>query len=162
MDNSANRIAKAALAVSILSFILALVTAVNQYRENVEVVIDDISVLSVNDNVISLEAEAVVANTSQFTVSLMESSVFLGGNVIDAEVIPEVPVSLISGYAEKVSVRFMCTFSTDKLSEWENGSSLDDVLNTEIISIRFKSAKRKMYSGSFKLENVYQGNIDLE
>jgi len=63
MNNRANRIVKTALIVCIL-FWLAMV---NQYCENVGVIIDNIKTLFFDGKDISLETEGVVANTSQST-----------------------------------------------------------------------------------------------
>lgn len=64
-------IAGCALAVSIISLIVTIVMAINQYKENIEVVSDKIYITELNleNGTIGCEIDVIVANTSHTTTS---------------------------------------------------------------------------------------------
>jgi hypothetical protein len=153
MNDKANNIPRLALIISILSFILALVTAVNQYREKVEVIVERIDVVSIDGDVISLKADVIVANTSQSAISLIESSAYCNG-MLETEAEPDLPLSLVQGYAERVSVYLAYTLSDKEFAKLQSGASGSDLFGSKWMSVRFKSAKGKIYSDSYRLDEL--------
>lgn len=90
--------------------------AINQYREKVEVIVNNINVQSTEQNEVLLKTEVIVTNTSQSTTSLIETSIFLDGKIIGAESNTGLQLTLISGHAEKVDVQFRITLTVEQLA----------------------------------------------
>lgn len=111
-------IAGCALAVSIISLIVTIVMAINQYKENIEVVSDKIYIAELNleNGTIGCEIDVIVANTSH-TTSLLKSeayqsfSGFKSSEKISVTTVPDMPLTLIQGGAEKIVL--CCEYQLD-------------------------------------------------
>lgn len=146
-----------ALIVSVLSLILSAYLGIREYKEKAEIVVDDIEVDDANlegGNYIVFRADIIVANMSKPTISFIKGVAHVGWDEYELQTLPELPISLVQGYANKMSVRFKYPLSSEQVSELISGGKLDEVVDHNI-SIQLRSAKRKIYSGTFtRLDNV--------
>ena len=66
-------------AFALIVFIISLaITYINEYRENLEVVAENISIVSTDteNNILNCEIELIVANTSRHTVPLIKCKAY--------------------------------------------------------------------------------------
>lgn len=148
MNNKQLQISKLALFVSALSLLLSAAIAFNQYKEKVEVVMDELRVASIDfeEGYVTFEADVILANTSQSTISLMRSDVYVNGNKQKITTTPDMPISLVQGYAEKVMVNFRYKLSAEEQAALKKGEQPAEALKKAGASLRFFSARKKSYS----------------
>ena len=155
-------IAGCALAVSIISLIVTIVMAINQYKENIEVVSDKlyISELNLEDGTIACEIDIIVANTSHTTTSLLKAkayksfSGFKSSKELIVTTMPDMPLTLIQGGAEKIVL--CCQYQLDdaEVAALKSGGTISEILVNQWISIRVYSARGTCYSSSARFENA--------
>lgn len=151
-----------ALAVSVLSLVVTIVMAVNQYKENIEVITDKmyVSVIDLESGILDCEIEVIAANTAHTTISLLRTAAYkpVSGFKAAEELIistePDMPLTLIQGGAEKMV--FHCQYQLDEsaIAALESGQSISDILAKEWISVRVYSAKGTCYSSTARFENA--------
>ena len=155
-------IAGCALAVSIISLIVTTITAINQYKENIEVVSDKIYITELNleNGTIDCEIDVIVANTSHSTTSLLRSDAyrsfpgFKSSEKLQVSTAPDMPLTLIQGGAEKIVLYCQYRLDDTEISALKGGGSFSDVLAKQWISIRVYSAKGACYSSAARFENA--------
>lgn len=155
-------IAGCALAVSIISLIVTIVMAVNQYKENIEVVSDKIYITELNleNGTIGCEIDVIVANTSHTTTSLLKSeayksfSGFKSSEKLTVTTTPDMPLTLIQGGAEKMVLCCQYQLDDTEISGLKSGENISDILANQWISVRVYSAKGTCYSSSARFKNA--------
>lgn len=148
---------KLTLSLSITSLAISFFVAVSQHYEKANVTVADVTVDSADlvgqAPFIEFSVDGMVSNASQPTFSLIRSSVYYAGTVYDVNVMPELPLSLAQGYAERFSITFKYPLTRDAANELLDGKDFSSVLSG-FLSVRFTSGKNKMYSGSIAIKRT--------
>ncbi len=157
-------IAAWALVVSIISLAVTVIIAINQYKEKIEVVAEKVYIESSNidDGYIDCRIELIVANTSNNTVSLVKSDIyrsypgFRASEEIEVSMQPGLPLTLIHGGAERVTMCCKYYLSEEDKNAVQNGTDLSHILQGKWLSVRIYSAKGKCYSIPARLNTAVQ------
>ena len=146
-----------ALGVSVLSLLLSAFLGFREYNEKVVIEVNSAEIVSVDlegGDYIDFSADIIVANTSKPTVSLIKESAYIGWDEYEIQSSPELPLSLVQGFADKINVRFRYSLSKEQVSNLINGEELDKGLNHNHISIHLGSATNKTYYGVINLKDI--------
>lgn len=155
-------IAGCALAVSILSLIVTVIVAISQYTENIEVVSHNfyITELNLDNGTIDCKIEVIVANTSHSTISLLRAkayrmfSGFKSSEELVVSTVPDMPLTLIQGGAEKIVLYCQCKLDETEISALKDGGNILDIMAKQSISIQVYSAKGSCYSSVARFKDA--------
>lgn len=155
-------LATIAIIISVLSLLTTIIIATNEYKENIEVVVDDISVSGIDNGVAKCDITVIVANTSHSTTSLIDAEIYTAyvglraSEIIENACISDLPITILQGGANRVTVTCEYPLDIEDQNALAAGEQLSVVLKNQMISIRFYSAKRHMYSSIARFENAEQ------
>ena len=143
-----------ALIVSTLSFAVSVFVARSQYLERIEVVAGPCYVTDMNleSGTVSCQAEVIAANTSHSTTSVLRGAVyssqsgFRSSDQLESSLGAQLPITLIQGGAEKVSFTFQFSLDDETIGQLKDGGDSVEAMKKYRISIRFYSAKNRLYS----------------
>lgn len=144
-------ISTVALIVSVLSLVLSAYLGLREFKEKAEIVVNNAEVVSADlegDGYIDFSVDIIAANISKPTISFIKASAYVGRDECELQTSPELPISLIQGYAEKISIRFRYQLSPEQVSDLISGEELPEALGTRSMSIRLQSATKRMYFGT--------------
>lgn len=139
-----------ALIISTLSLVLSAYFGFRDFKEKAVVLVNDIEVDAVDlerGNYIDFSAEVIVANISKTTMSFIKASAYVGWNECELLNTPEIPITLVQGYADKIKICFRYPLSKEQVEELVSGNEIDEVLSHKTISIHLQSARNKSFSG---------------
>ncbi|MBE6688897.1 MAG: hypothetical protein E7588_06420 [Ruminococcaceae bacterium] len=152
--------------ISILALIVSVVSLVTtyylEYRENLEVIGENIEIVSTDfdNSLVECKAEVIVANLSRHTVPLTKLQLYkIHSGFKDAERIheyfcPDLPLTLVSGGVERVTITFQYKLSSDEMKDIKNKAELLEYFDGRTMSIRFNTAKTKTYSTNMKFSTA--------
>ena len=151
-----------ALVVSILSLAVTTIMAINQHKENIEVVVEKFFITEVNleENLINCELEVIVANTSHTTTSLLKAKAYRNHSglkameELDVSTTPVMPITLIQGGAERMVMHCQYRLDETEVAILNNNDSPLQALDGQRISVRVYSAKGATYISSARFDNA--------
>lgn len=153
-------LATIAIIISVLSLLTTIIIATNE--ENIEVIVDDISVSAIDNGVAKCDITVIVANTSHSTTSLIDAEIYTAyvglraSEKIENAYISDLPITILQGGANRVTVTCEYPLDIEDQNALAAGEQLSVVLKNQMISIRFYSAKQHMYSSIARFENAEQ------
>ena len=155
-------IAILALIVSIISLAVTIIIALNEYRENVEVIPRNIRIISLDmeKKVLNCEIDVIVANVSHSSVPIIDAKVYKTGSGFEkAEKIKmslpdEWPITLIAGGAEKIIIQCEYPLSDDEISALQSDSRIDKAFEKQWLSVRIYTTKSSPYYGTVEFDDV--------
>ena len=154
-----NKIAIYALIVSILSLAMTIIMAIYQYKENIEIVVDTVKITDINLDSYEMDCQfdIIIANTSHSTTSLLRSkgyktySGFRASKELKIWMEPSLPITLIQGGAEKITMKCQYLLDDEEAAAIKSGKTISDVLDGHWVSIRLYTAKNHIYYANAKL-----------
>lgn len=159
-----NRISICALVVSIISLLVTIIMSYNQYKENIQAVVEttNITSIDVNSRIVNCQAEIIVANTSHSTTSLIRSECYKmypgffapGPKKLKYSLDPNLPITLFQGGAEKITVKCQYPLDDNELSAIKNGKNVSTALSDHIISIRLYSANNHEFGTNVRFNDI--------
>ena len=161
-------ISELALVVSIVSLIVTIVIAVKQYKENIIVVTDKFSISNIDleNGIVDCNIDVIVANTSLRTASLLRYKVqrssagLKAAKEIESTASKELPLTLIQGSAEKLTIYCRYALQPEEILALSNGGSITHILKKCWIGIQFDSAKEKTYFSTARFEDSVLNRVE--
>lgn len=155
-------IASLALVVSIISLAVAIIMAINEYKENIEVIPGNIQIISadMDKKVLNCEIEVIVANESHSSVPIIRARVYKTGpglkkaEEMNISLPDEWPITLIAGGAEKTKIQCEYKLSDDEVSALLSDNGIDEAFEKQWLSVRIYTTKSSPYYANAKFKEL--------